>query len=76
MKLLEQQKKKKYQISMIENLKKGNIEKNKLLINKLQRGTIKNQNIFKLLMDVSKTCSLGEITDALFEVGGEYRRNM
>ena len=54
MKLLEQQKKKKYQISMIENLKKGNIEKNKLLINKLQRGTIKNQNIFKLLMDVSK----------------------
>ena len=56
MKLLEQQKKKKkYQISMIENLKKGNIEKNKLLINKLQRGTIKNQNIFKLLMDVSKT---------------------
>ena len=70
------EKEKKYQISMIENLKKGNIEKNKLLINKLQRGTIKNQNIFKLLMDVSKTCSLGEITDALFEVGGEYRRNM
>ena len=53
MKLLEQQKKKKkYQISMIENLK-GN-KKNKLLINKLQRGTIKNQNIFKLLMDISK----------------------
>ena len=67
---------KQYQILMIENLKKGNAEKNKLLINQLQKGTIKNKNIFELLMNVSKTCSLGEITDALFEVGGEYRRNM
>ena len=67
---------KQYQILMIENLKTGNAEKNKLLINKLQKGTIKNKNIFELLMNVSKTCSLGEITDALFEVGGEYRRNM
>ena len=33
-------------------------------------------NIFEQLMEVSKYCSLGQITHALYEVGGEYRRNM
>ena len=61
---------------MINNLKKGNKDENSILINKLQQGTIDNNNIFKLLMDISKKCSLGDITNALFEVGGEYRRNM
>ena len=70
------EKEKKYQISMINNLKKGNKDENSILINKLQQGTINNNNIFKLLMDISKKCSLGDITNALFEVGGEYRRNM
>ena len=37
---------------------------------------INNQNIFEALMDVCKVCSLGQITEALFEVGGQYRRNM
>ena len=37
---------------------------------------IQNENIFDALMDVCKVCSLGEITSALFEVGGQYRRNM
>jgi len=37
---------------------------------------ILNENIFDLLMEASKICSLGEITNALFEVGGQYRRNM
>jgi methylmalonyl-CoA mutase len=37
---------------------------------------ISNKNIFEELMEVSKYASLGEITDALFEVGGQYRRNM
>ena len=35
-----------------------------------------NQNIFEELMNTTKTCSLGEITNSLFEVGGQYRRNM
>ena len=35
-----------------------------------------NKNIFEALMNSSKICSLGEITNALFEVGGQYRRNM
>jgi methylmalonyl-CoA mutase len=37
---------------------------------------INNKNIFEELMEVSKTSSLGQITNALFEVGGQYRRNM
>ena len=37
---------------------------------------IQNQNIFNELMEATKHCSLGQITDALFEVGGQYRRNM
>jgi methylmalonyl-CoA mutase len=37
---------------------------------------INNQNIFEALMEVCKVCSLGQITAALFEVGGQYRRNM
>ena len=43
---------------------------------KLIENIIQNENIFSLLMDAAKVCSLGEITNALFEVGGQYRRNM
>lgn len=42
----------------------------------LQQAAIKNENIFECLMEVTKYCSLGQITQALFEVGGQYRRNM
>ncbi len=42
----------------------------------LQQKAISNDNIFEALMEVCKTCSLGQITNALFEVGGQYRRNM
>ena len=37
---------------------------------------IKNKNLFAHLMEATKFCSLGQITSALFEVGGQYRRNM
>ena len=67
---------KKYQISMLNELQKGNNNKSKEQIKKLQKVAIENKNIFNQLMEVTKTCSLGEITDALFKVGGQYRRNM
>jgi len=67
---------KKYQISMLNDLQKGNNNKSKEQIKKLQKVAIENKNIFNQLMEVTKTCSLGEITDALFKVGGQYRRNM
>jgi methylmalonyl-CoA mutase len=42
----------------------------------IQQSAVKNQNVFDQLMEAAKTCSLGQTTQALFEVGGEYRRNM
>ena len=70
------EKEKKYQISMLKELHKGSQKEASLLLKKLQQTAIENENIFELLMDASKICSLGEITNALFEVGGQYRRNM
>ena len=42
----------------------------------LQQAAIDNENVFARLMDAVRVCSLGQITTALFEVGGQYRRNM
>ncbi len=42
----------------------------------LQQAVIQDENVFARLMDAVRVCSLGQITDALFEVGGQYRRNM
>ena len=42
----------------------------------LQQIVIANGNVFEVLMDAVRCCSLGQITNALFEVGGQYRRNM
>jgi isobutyryl-CoA mutase len=43
---------------------------------RLQKAVIDNANVFEVLMDAVRSCSLGQITDALFEVGGQYRRSM
>ena len=45
-------------------------------LKRLQQAVIENQNVFDVLMDAVRVCSLGQITNALFEVGGQYRRNM
>lgn len=67
---------KQYQISMVAELQKGNEDKSAQILRDLQTLAIQNKNIFEGLMEVSKYCSLGQITNALFEVGGQYRRNM
>jgi methylmalonyl-CoA mutase len=46
------------------------------MLKKLQQAVIDNQNVFEVLMDAVRVCSLGQITHALFEVGGQYRRSM
>jgi methylmalonyl-CoA mutase len=69
-------KEKEYQISMLDELIKGNLKESKEILEKVQKVSINNENIFEVLMDASKICSLGEISAALFEVGGQYRRNM
>jgi methylmalonyl-CoA mutase len=65
---------KQFQIKTLENLHKANDTEQ--LLKDLQHKAINNENIFDALMDVCKVCSLGEITSSLFEVGGQYRRNM
>lgn len=67
---------KKYQIDMLQNLHQSGAEKVAEQLNSIQDAAINNQNIFEKLMEATKMCSLGQITSALFEVGGQYRRNM
>ena len=69
-------KEKEYQISMLNELQKGNLKESKEILEKVQKVSINNENIFEILMEASKICSLGDISAALFEVGGQYRRNM
>jgi len=46
------------------------------MLKRLQQAVIDNGNVFEVLMDAVRCCSLGQITGALFEVGGQYRRNL
>jgi methylmalonyl-CoA mutase len=46
------------------------------MLQRLREAVIKDENVFAVLMDAVRVCSLGQITHALFEVGGQYRRNM
>jgi methylmalonyl-CoA mutase len=46
------------------------------MLQRLKDAVIENRNVFEVLMDAVRVCSLGQITSALFEVGGQYRRNM
>ena len=64
------------QIGTLENLKKTDPEGSAEKLRALQHAATHNENIFTSLMDVTKFCSLGQITNALYEVGGQYRRNM
>ena len=67
---------KKVQLRNLENLQTGNSEKASVMMSELQDVAIKNDNIFEKMMEAGKVCSLGQLTSALFEVGGQYRRNM
>lgn len=67
---------KQYQIQMLNNLHKAKRDKTEAALNSIQNAAIQNRNVFEELMEAAKVCSIGQITDALFEVGGQYRRNM
>ncbi len=64
------------QIATLQNLQSRNADIVEKELLDLQDRAVNNENIFEKLMDVTKVCSLGQITNALFEVGGQYRRNM
>jgi methylmalonyl-CoA mutase len=64
------------QIKALENLKKANADKSREALHRLQDAAIHHHNMFEHLMEAVKSCSLGQITQALYAVGGKYRRNM
>jgi methylmalonyl-CoA mutase len=67
---------KQVQIQTLKNLHKMYSNRAISSIEKVSTAAIHNENIFEELMEATKVCSLGQITEALFEVGGQYRRNM
>ena len=67
---------KQFQIETKELLHNANIDEASIQLKSLQQAAMQNENLFEKIMDTTKVCSLGQITTALFEVGGQYRRNM
>ncbi|MBN2614535.1 MAG: methylmalonyl-CoA mutase family protein [Bacteroidales bacterium] len=67
---------KEYQIHMLEQLHKTWENETTEQLHKLQQAAIHNENLFEQLMEAGKYASIGQITNALFHVGGQYRRNM
>lgn len=67
---------KQYQISTLEAFQKRNENEAPEALKNLQKAAVNGENIFNKLMEVCKICSLGQISNALYEVGGQYRRNM
>jgi methylmalonyl-CoA mutase len=61
---------------MLDELHKTFEEESKGSLGNLKSAATQNKNIFEALMEATKYCSIGQITNALFEVGGQYRRNM
>ncbi len=64
------------QIKTLQGLHASNKSTTAAMLKKLQQVALNNENIFAQLMETTKYCSLGQITHALYEVGGQYRRNM
>jgi isobutyryl-CoA mutase len=67
---------KQHQIQTLKNLNAHQKEKVEPALDKIKQAALAHENIFNQLMEATKVCSLGQITGALFEVGGQYRRNM
>ncbi|MGO2294665.1 MAG: methylmalonyl-CoA mutase family protein [Psychroflexus halocasei] len=64
------------QIETLNNLHQTYEDSAAQYLERVQKAAINNENIFEELMEATKYCSLGQITEALFDVGGQYRRNM
>jgi methylmalonyl-CoA mutase len=64
------------QLTTLALLKQLHADQEKAQVSALKLAAISNQNVFDQLMEAAKYCSLGQITRALYEVGGQYRRNM
>ena len=67
---------KKSQLSRLETFKEEHSNEGSVMLERLRLAVIENENVFEVLMDAVRVCSLGQISGALFEVGGKYRRSM
>ncbi len=67
---------KEFQITTLQAFHKRHAAQSEAMLKKLQQAAINNENLFEELMETVKYCSLGQITNALYAVGGQYRRNM
>jgi len=67
---------KKSQLSRLETFKEEHSNEGSVMLERLKLAVIENENVFEVLMDAVRVCSLGQISGALFEVGGKYRRSM
>jgi isobutyryl-CoA mutase len=64
------------QLSRLADFKSCHAQERPAMLDRLRRAALAGDNLFAVLMDAVRVCSLGEISDALFEVGGRYRRNV
>src|SRR5438046_2019175 len=64
------------QLKRLREFQRTNASASGDMLERLRKAVIENQNVFAVLMDAVRVCSLGQITHALFEVGGQYRRSM
>jgi isobutyryl-CoA mutase len=67
---------KEFQIKTLQAFHKRHEAKSAAMLKRLQQAAVNNENLFEELMETVKYCSLGQITNALYSVGGQYRRNM
>ncbi len=64
------------QLKRLDDFHASHAKESPQMLKRLQQAVIDDHNVFEVLMDAVRVCSLGQITNALFEVGGQYRRNM
>jgi methylmalonyl-CoA mutase len=64
------------QLKRLRAFQEKNSSLSRAMLERLRQAVIRDQNVFEELMDAVRVCSLGQITHALFEVGGQYRRSM
>jgi methylmalonyl-CoA mutase len=64
------------QLKRLRDFQRRNAGECPRMLERLQQAVMRDENVFAVLMDAVRVCSLGQITHALFEVGGQYRRSM
>ena len=64
------------QLARLADFQSRHASESPAMLKRLQETVIANGNVFDVLVDAVRVCSLGQITESLFEVGGQYRRNM